>query len=74
MLNVEWAFHFLSFIELKSAQEERDAIKEKANNLRKEYERLCNELADAQVCFYRCDKMSVFINSSYVLDFMSTCV
>uniref|UniRef100_A0A915CIP6 Endoplasmic reticulum transmembrane protein n=1 Tax=Parascaris univalens TaxID=6257 RepID=A0A915CIP6_PARUN len=34
--------------ELKSAQEERDAIKEKASSLRKEYERLCNELADAQ--------------------------
>ncbi|KHN77984.1 B-cell receptor-associated protein 31 [Toxocara canis] len=34
--------------ELKSAQEERDMIKEKADDLRNEYERLCEELADVQ--------------------------
>lgn len=41
----------LYFEELKSAQVDRDAMKEQAEGLRREYDRVCSLLKQAEVSF-----------------------
>lgn len=51
--NICFAFHFK---ELKSAQVDRDAMKEQAEGLQGEYDRVCSLLKQAEVNFYHFSK------------------